>query len=57
MEVIHMNEDTKKNWARKFFTEADMKEFEEIGKAPFCSEVWNFIQKATEAQKQKESFQ
>jgi hypothetical protein len=57
MEVIHMSEDTKKNWARKFFTEADMKEFEEIGKAPFCSEVWNFIQKATEAQKQKESFQ
>ncbi|MGA2587680.1 MAG: MerR family transcriptional regulator [Candidatus Aminicenantales bacterium] len=32
MEVIQMSEETKKEWTKKFFTEADMKEFEEIGK-------------------------
>jgi DNA-binding transcriptional MerR regulator len=32
MEVIQMSEETKKEWTKKFFSEADMKEFEEIGK-------------------------
>jgi MerR family transcriptional regulator, thiopeptide resistance regulator len=32
MEVIHMSEEKKKEWTKKFFTEADMKEFEAIGK-------------------------
>jgi hypothetical protein len=31
-EVEQMSEETKKEWTKKFFTEADMKEFEEIGK-------------------------
>jgi len=37
MEVIHMSEEAKKEWTKKFFNEADMKEFEEIGKK-FTSE-------------------
>ena len=32
MEVIQMGEDVKKGWQEKFFTEAEMKEFAEIGK-------------------------
>jgi DNA-binding transcriptional MerR regulator len=32
MEAIHMSDEAKKEWTKKFFTEADMKEFEEIGK-------------------------
>ncbi|MEN6561126.1 MAG: MerR family transcriptional regulator [Acidobacteriota bacterium] len=32
MEVIQMGEDVKKGWHEKFFTEAEMKEFAEIGK-------------------------
>jgi DNA-binding transcriptional MerR regulator len=33
MEVIQMGEDIKKTWHEKFFTEAEMKEFQEVGKA------------------------
>jgi DNA-binding transcriptional MerR regulator len=32
MEVIQMGEDVKKGWHEKFFSEADMKKFQEIGK-------------------------
>jgi len=32
MEVIQMGEDVKKGWHEKFFSEADLKKFEEIGK-------------------------
>ena len=32
MEVIHMSDEAKKEWTKKFFSEADMKEFEAIGK-------------------------
>ncbi len=32
MEVIQMGDDVKKAWQEKFFTEAELKEFEEIGK-------------------------
>jgi len=32
IEVIHMSDEAKKEWTKKFFTEADIKEFEEIGK-------------------------
>ena len=32
MEVIQMGEDVKKSWQEKFFSEADLKEFAEIGK-------------------------
>jgi hypothetical protein len=32
MEAIHMSDEAKKEWTKKFFTDADMKEFEEIGK-------------------------
>jgi DNA-binding transcriptional MerR regulator len=32
MEDLQMSEDAKKEWTKKFFSEADMKEFEEIGK-------------------------
>jgi len=32
MEVIKMSDEAKKEWTKKFFTKADMKEFEEIGK-------------------------
>jgi DNA-binding transcriptional MerR regulator len=32
MEVIQMGEDVKKTWHQKFFTEAELKEFQEIGK-------------------------
>jgi DNA-binding transcriptional MerR regulator len=32
MEVIQMGEDVKKGWHEKFFSEADLKEFAEIGK-------------------------
>ena len=33
MEVIQMGEDVKKGWHEKFFSEADIKEFAEVGKA------------------------
>jgi DNA-binding transcriptional MerR regulator len=32
MEVIQMGEDVKKKWHEKFYTEAELKEFEEVGK-------------------------
>jgi DNA-binding transcriptional MerR regulator len=32
MEVIQMGEDVKKTWHEKFFTEAELKEFQEVGK-------------------------
>ena len=32
MEVIQMGEDVKKDWHAKFFTEAELKEFQEVGK-------------------------
>jgi len=32
MEVIQMGEDVKKSWQEKFFSEADLKEFAEVGK-------------------------
>jgi hypothetical protein len=32
MEVIQMGEDVKKGWHEKFFTEAELKEFQEVGK-------------------------
>ncbi len=32
MEVIQMGEDVKKDWHEKFFTEAELKEFQEVGK-------------------------
>jgi DNA-binding transcriptional MerR regulator len=32
MEVIQMGEDVKKGWHEKFFSEADLKKFEEVGK-------------------------
>lgn len=32
MEVIQMGEDVKKTWHEKFYTEAELKEFQEIGK-------------------------
>jgi DNA-binding transcriptional MerR regulator len=32
MEVIQMGEDIKKTWHEKFFTEAELKEFQEVGK-------------------------
>jgi len=32
MEVIQMGEDVKKTWHEKFFTEAELKEFKEVGK-------------------------
>jgi len=32
MEVIKMSDEAKKEWTKKFFTDTDMKEFEEIGK-------------------------
>jgi len=32
MEVIQMSDEAKKEWTKKFFSEADMNEFEEIGK-------------------------
>jgi hypothetical protein len=32
MEVIQMGEDVKKGWQEKFFTEAELKEFQEVGK-------------------------
>ena len=32
MEVIQMGEDVKKTWHEKFFSEAEMKEFQEVGK-------------------------
>ena len=32
MEVIQMGEDVKKTWHEKFFTEAELKEFREVGK-------------------------
>jgi DNA-binding transcriptional MerR regulator len=32
MEVIQMGEDVKKGWHEKYFSEADMKQFQEIGK-------------------------
>jgi DNA-binding transcriptional MerR regulator len=32
LEVIQMGEDVKKTWHEKFFTEAELKEFQEIGK-------------------------
>jgi len=31
MEVIQMGEDVKKTWHEKFFTEAELKEFQEVG--------------------------
>lgn len=31
-EVIQMGEDVKKAWHEKFFSEADLKEFAEVGK-------------------------
>jgi DNA-binding transcriptional MerR regulator len=32
MEVIQMGEDVKKDWHEKFYTEAELKEFQEVGK-------------------------
>jgi hypothetical protein len=32
MEVIQMGEDVKKDWHEKFYTEAELKEFAEVGK-------------------------
>jgi hypothetical protein len=32
MEAIHMSEETKKKWTEKFYTEAELKQFEEAGR-------------------------
>lgn len=33
MEELTMNDEIKKDWVKKFYTEAELKEFEEVGKA------------------------
>jgi DNA-binding transcriptional MerR regulator len=48
MEVIQMSEEIKKNWARKFFTEAELKEFEEIGKKYTPAQMQDYQNKWTE---------